>query len=111
MPNYFQLTRIGKTKAETFVTIDAEICAILDIEVHPTKYAFSWYDAYGLRYSLGHTNEQIKEEFIKLQEEAIRDYPAESHEEINQYFGVMFKILNYLRRNYTTNAWYSTIKM
>jgi len=88
MPNYFSFTRKGETKPTTFDKIDEELCALMGQPVHPTKFLYGWYDFFGEAVAVG----------MKLDDPRFDKWLEGNPERL--------KIRDYLRDNFTTNAWY-----
>ena len=85
MPNCFTLTLKGQDKAALLTDVDEAICKHLGVEVHPTKYVYSWFDSIGFALAHGKDWEWIKERY--------KDYPED------------LAIADFLEANYTVNAW------
>ena len=85
MPNCFQLCENGV--AVPLVRIDREICQLLGVEEHPTRWCDirdgDWFNTLGFGMACGKTYEQLRE----LYPEAV-------------------KVIDYLESKYTINAYY-----
>jgi len=85
MPNCFCLTSKLTNRITPFAQIDEELCAHLGVEVHPTKYAFGWYNCIGLALAMGKTFEQQRVLFKEDPE--------------------LLRIIDFLDQHYTPDAW------
>ena len=90
MPNCFQLTRVGETEPTVLTALDEEICRHLGVEVHPRFWVEGWYDTIGFQIAMG---SRLGSEELR---ERVRDYPVR---------GRLPEILEYLERNFTSDAW------
>lgn len=86
MPNCFQLIRKTTGEAETFVIIDEEICAHLNVEPDPIEFLAGWYDSIGIRAASGNDWAKIRED--------LKEYDTLS------------RIVDFLEEHYTISSWY-----
>ena len=87
MANYFTLTKIGQETPSRFADIDNDICKEVGITPDDNKYYLSWYDIIGLALAIGKDWEWCKNEF--------KNWPE------------MLTVINFLEKNYISNAWAS----
>ena len=103
MPNCFCLYRKAdidsklELKAVPLNIVDAELCAYMHIEVHPTDYAFGWFDVIGLRLALG---QSFIEQIANAEEHA-----TEPNSDDTEYYIEQLKILRWLDANFTFDSW------
>jgi len=91
MANYFQLTRVGETTPSTFQRVDEELCRYMGEAVHEVRWAFGWYDFFGLVIAQGKKPDQI------------RGYAADRDEDERNLIN---KICEYLQTYYEWDSWY-----
>lgn len=99
MPAYFQLISKTTQKPVPFAEIDDELCKAMGVEPHDTDFLRSWYDIIGLRLALGRSFEEIQAEFEERKASAADNDNSEFWTDMN-------KILQYIRENYDSTAWY-----
>ncbi len=104
MPNCVSLSRDGVKVS--FNDIDAEICKMMGVDVNPEFYAFGWYDSICGRLAYGRTFEEIKDSFEGEIKEARALAPGMRDSRV-KFYENLIKILEYLKDNYTHDAWYS----
>jgi hypothetical protein len=104
MANCVSLSRDGVKVS--FNDIDAEICKMMGVDVSPEFYAFRWYDSICGRLAYGRTFEEIKTSFEGEIEGARALAPGMRDSRVRFYENLL-KILDYLKDNYTHDAWYS----
>lgn len=90
----FQLTRKGETAPTPLVKIDEELCALLGEPVDPKNWVLNWYGTIGFMLACGETWEGVREETKECFEDSIT-LPSR------------LRILDYLEKNYTSDAWAS----
>lgn len=88
MPNCFRLWRDGKPVPLN--KIDEELCAAFGEPVHETRYFRSWFDIIGFGIAMGNA----------LGSAELREaVPAHQHD-----------VLDWLEKNFTSDAWYELKK-
>ena len=95
MPNCFTLTRKGETTPANLNAIDEELCTLLGVPVHPTKYVEYWFDIIGLPLACGKSLEEIIKRFKEDNEYSKKDNDQDP----------LVKIAEYLNEHYVSNAW------
>ena len=101
MPNCFQLTKKGESEPTPLSKIDEELCHLVGIEVHPTRYVLGWFDSIGWWIAVrGHDlgTEEIWQDFNEWFE------PGKT-EESKLLFQHMKNMLDYLNENYSSRGW------
>lgn len=91
MPNCFELTRIGDTKASSLAHIDDCICQHFEVASDPELYHHGWYDFIGFLLAVGRSWDDIADACTH------KATPWATH---------MRAIVHYLRQHYTAEAWW-----
>ena len=101
--NCFQLFSKVTKEPVSLNQIDEEICNVLEVPVHKTKYgggyekgSFNWYDTIGFQIATG--------KFLGSDE--LRDHYLKS-DMWSEEASIIEKILNYLEDNYTSRAFHA----
>jgi hypothetical protein len=104
MPICFNLTRIGATAPEKLSKIDEELCAILDEEVHPTRYVMSWFDMIGFELACGKKWDEIRTKITTWfdTEKAKNEFEVMVFESILDSWLIIF---DYLKNNFIPSGW------
>ena len=109
MPSCFQLFKKGESEPISLNKIDEEICSVLEVPVHLTKYgggyvkgALNWFDTIGFAIATD------SEKFLGSQE--LRDYFLISRDGgiWDEEAPLFEKVLNYLEANYSSTSFYQT---
>ncbi len=107
MPQCFCLTRKGAEKPTPLNTIDAELCDLLGVPVHPQHYVAGWFDSIGYLIASGRKLGSL-ELWAKLDEWTEPDFDSDSKERFNrqvQRREHLFLCLMHLEEHYTDDAW------
>lgn len=106
MPNCFQLFKKGETEATPLNTIDREICILLAKPVDDRRYCVSWFDVIGFAISCGRS---LGSDSLRLSAaNAYKAYKTDAPEQEAYYRmlnGQLKYVLEYLEKNYTSDAW------
>ena len=93
MPNYFTLTRKGEAEPVDLVKLDAELCAHLGAQCDPKRWVAGWHDSVGLMLALGKSLDDIRSVYDGSGKGGYTHEPT-------------VKIVDYLKENFTSDAWY-----
>lgn len=104
MPVCFQLLKDGEP--QKFNVVDDAICAHFGVKPDEKRYYYEWYDIIGLRIALGRSFEEIRESFIGFQNEPTDDVELKLDRMTS--WGRLIEILDFLKANYQSSAWYET---
>ena len=107
MAGYFQLINLATGEADTFNSIDEQLCAAFDTPVNPDEYLIGWYNAIGGRVAMGKSLSEVREIFLSYIEEAKIDIRKQNQIE---YYNNLILLLDWISERYTTNSWYSVGK-
>ena len=109
MPNCFQLTKKGSDKPAMFSDIDVEICGLLNQPVDEVHYCkihpelpsmYNWYEVIGLRLAMGVPLTGATEDGRSF------DKMWENVSEVEKpVMDNVKKVVEFLRENYTADAW------
>jgi hypothetical protein len=91
MPNCFSLTKKGETEPMRLVKVDEAICHEFGWDVHPTQWAYGWYNCIGFAIATGKPlgSQELRDEIASM------PYMPEA----------LLVILDFLEREFTDNAW------
>lgn len=106
---YFQLFKkdsahlVHDPEAVELAKVDEEICALLEIDVHPTRYCCSWFDVIGFEIARGAElgSQKLKDRVEEFYRPYLNCDPVE-REAAKQ---VMLQILKFLEDNYVSDSW------
>lgn len=102
MPNCFTLTRITDPKAGPvkLQEIDAEMCKHFNVPCDDTNWYNGWYYYIGFMLAIGKSWKWLEDDMLG---ECLRSpYNSPAFE----YWSINLDILNWLKANFTQNAWY-----
>lgn len=94
MPNCFQLFRKGSSEAEILTKVDSEICAFMKVPEDTHRWCYDWYNVIGFGIAGGKP----------LGSHELRDYVATWTDNL-EYTGALVRILGFLEKEYSSNAW------
>ena len=92
MAAYIQLLSRETGLAESFSDIDEKMCKDFGVEVHARCYFMNWYDMICFRLALGQTYEEIRKQWLEVNEACEYDRELE--------------ILDWLEKRYEPKSWF-----
>ena len=92
MPNCYSLTKLNEKTPTTLITIDEELCTLLNVIPHSSDWVCNWENTIGLALAMGLDWTAIRHNFS--QDGMMTDD--------------LSKIISYLSENYTANAWHQS---
>lgn len=90
-------------EAVEFAKVDEEICALLNVDVHPVSYCSGWFDLIGFEIARGSKlgSQELKDKV----EGWYKPYPNWDDEDREAQKERMLKILKFLEDNYVSDSW------
>ena len=99
MPNCYQLFPIGETEAEFLQVVDEKMCEHFERPCDKERWFGDWHNSTGLRLAMGSTFDEIKVAYNGYIDKSTDDAEI-------MFYCLAIQIVDWLKANYTTTAWY-----